>query len=507
LSRSKHNRSIATSAWLSVSLALVAGLSCFPVSAAPAKSSTSSSRKVATQAGALLKQRNYKVAIATLEAALKKDPDCEALHQQLGKAYYGLGISLMKSNHDAARNAICRSIFHDQNLRGNSYALGLALGPVGKPGIISLAEKAAAKGEPEEAIILYSQILELESNEEVREKRKQLVDKLGLKSWPPNWTRHTRGVDFTDYMATLQRWARSAWQPARGESRSTRTRWMINKDGTIANVRISQSSGSADEDRRAIEAVETAAPFRPLPEGAPDKIEVEFTFDYNNFSKNWKSLPGREINNLREYELGKKSFAAGDYKSAAEHFEAACKQSPDRSLAVIRGHLADACLCIGDKLIKDDPEGALLWYRKAHNADPGYERARQAVEKAMVATGFDPKSVDSVLEFAIKLEAEGHRDQALEEYRRAYKLKADPQINRKIADLTEFVRAMRDAERWQNVLKAQPRSTDALLGLALCLKKAGKKDDAVEQLKKILEIDPNHKRAQAEIAGLETKEQ
>jgi TonB family protein len=49
-------------------------------------------------------------------------------------------------------------------------------------------------------------------------------------------------------------------------------------------LRLVTSSGVAIADKAALQAVENAAPFRTLPPGASDDVDIQFTFDYNVFA-------------------------------------------------------------------------------------------------------------------------------------------------------------------------------------------------------------------------------
>jgi TonB family protein len=91
-------------------------------------------------------------------------------------------------------------------------------------------------------------------------------------------------VDFGPYMADLQRRIKRAWFPPKGnESKRVVVVFKIHKDGTMSNLRLDHSSGLAIADQAALKAVENAAPFRPLPAGAQDDVDIQFTFDYNVF--------------------------------------------------------------------------------------------------------------------------------------------------------------------------------------------------------------------------------
>lgn len=91
-------------------------------------------------------------------------------------------------------------------------------------------------------------------------------------------------VDFSRYMADLQRRIKRNWFPPK-EDRSKRVKviFSIADNGALANLRLEQSSGSAIADQAALTAVRRAAPFANLPPGSPASVDVSFTFDYNVF--------------------------------------------------------------------------------------------------------------------------------------------------------------------------------------------------------------------------------
>ncbi|HEY9677919.1 MAG TPA: energy transducer TonB [Drouetiella sp.] len=92
-------------------------------------------------------------------------------------------------------------------------------------------------------------------------------------------------VDFGPYMADLQRRIKRAWFPPKGnESKRVVVIFKVHRGGELSNLRLDHSSGVAVADQAALKAVENAAPFRPLPAGASDDVDIQFTFDYNVFS-------------------------------------------------------------------------------------------------------------------------------------------------------------------------------------------------------------------------------
>ena len=92
-------------------------------------------------------------------------------------------------------------------------------------------------------------------------------------------------VDFGSYLADMQRRIKKAWFPPKGnESKRISLKFKISKSGEVSRIRLVESSGLQIADAAAITAIETAAPFAPLPAGAPDQVEIKFTFDYNVFN-------------------------------------------------------------------------------------------------------------------------------------------------------------------------------------------------------------------------------
>ena len=91
-------------------------------------------------------------------------------------------------------------------------------------------------------------------------------------------------VDFGPYMADLQRRIKRAWFPPKGqESKRVVVVFKIHRNGELSHLRLDHTSGMAIADQAALNAVQNAAPFRPLPPGAPEDVDIQFTFDYNVF--------------------------------------------------------------------------------------------------------------------------------------------------------------------------------------------------------------------------------
>ncbi len=90
-------------------------------------------------------------------------------------------------------------------------------------------------------------------------------------------------VNFGPFMADLKKRVNRNWIPPRGmESRKVVVIFLVRHDGQLLDVQIQKTSGDAEADRRAIEAIQVSAPFMALPpQIKEDILPVEFTFDYN----------------------------------------------------------------------------------------------------------------------------------------------------------------------------------------------------------------------------------
>jgi TonB family protein len=99
--------------------------------------------------------------------------------------------------------------------------------------------------------------------------------------------------DFGPYMALVQRRIKSAWYPPKNKNtRSAIVTFSVSKTGHISKVHIYRSSNDAATDESCVEAVTHADPLLPLPEGAPESVDIQFNFDYNVF-KNGEKLTSK----------------------------------------------------------------------------------------------------------------------------------------------------------------------------------------------------------------------
>ena len=111
-----------------------------------------------------------------------------------------------------------------------------------------------------------------------------------------------KAVDFDAYMQDLQSRIKGNWAPPRKDrSLKVELTFFILTDGSVKSLEVSQSSGLDDCDQAALEAVERCGKFKPLPQGAPDQVEIQFSLDYNVHAKDLKAgelSPAEQIERL-----------------------------------------------------------------------------------------------------------------------------------------------------------------------------------------------------------------
>ncbi len=92
-------------------------------------------------------------------------------------------------------------------------------------------------------------------------------------------------VDFGPYMADTQRKIRMRWQPPVSSTSARVTCvFKVHTDGSMSDLRIVESCGSAELEKASLNAISAAAPFLKLPDRAPPDVDIQFTFNYNHIT-------------------------------------------------------------------------------------------------------------------------------------------------------------------------------------------------------------------------------
>lgn len=87
--------------------------------------------------------------------------------------------------------------------------------------------------------------------------------------------------DLSAYIKDLHHRIKNAWSPPRGQSRKARLLFRIRKDGRLAFLKITQTSGDSGTDEAAIKAITSAVKGHQLPPGYTlGYLDVQYTFNY-----------------------------------------------------------------------------------------------------------------------------------------------------------------------------------------------------------------------------------
>lgn len=86
--------------------------------------------------------------------------------------------------------------------------------------------------------------------------------------------------DTKEFMQNVQSEIKRHWQPEkRKKSLRSLLRFAVRRNGSPFKVALVQASGDVSFDQEAVLTV-LQCHFEPLPEKAPDQVDIEFTFDY-----------------------------------------------------------------------------------------------------------------------------------------------------------------------------------------------------------------------------------
>ena len=89
--------------------------------------------------------------------------------------------------------------------------------------------------------------------------------------------------DLPSYLGTMESAIKAHWAPPEN-SAPVVVDYQLDKSGEVKNLRLLSPSGQTLADRAALVAVQNSSPFQPLPPGAGDFVEVQFTFEQNDFT-------------------------------------------------------------------------------------------------------------------------------------------------------------------------------------------------------------------------------
>ncbi len=243
----------------------------------------------------LLNAHDVQLAIAKFQEALRLDPSCQLAKDNLAVAYNDRGLQL-KDNPKEAIKQFHKSMFYDPNnltTKSNLEELirnFMKKDPASFKDRVDLGDQARLSGDFEGAVIEYQAAFHLKDDAAVKQKLEKLanvrraMDKNAIRTALPSGV-----TDFDQYIADVERRVKacgpqSVVGAAVNESKSVIVICTIARNGKVSNVHLDHVSDGSALDKAALEEVKKAAPFPPLPQGAPDSIDIELTLNLKAIS-------------------------------------------------------------------------------------------------------------------------------------------------------------------------------------------------------------------------------
>lgn len=330
-----------------------------------------------------------------------------------------------------------------------------------------------------------------------------------------------KDVDFGPYMADLQRRIKRAWFPPAGdETKKVIVLFDIDRAGNIGSLKITKPCGIKAADQACMAAVRNASPFRPLPAGSPEKVDIQFTFDYNVFKRHGGvTAGGIEIGtkHLQLIKEGRIAFLAKKYDIALKKFEEADKYSnfTERDIKAYKATIYDRQ---GTQILAKDPKAAAALYRKALLLMPNSHYVIKNLDVALDKQGVKGTDYKERAAIADKFASEDRYDLAEIEFSRALSLAQDAERNQqadtkissdrralaiKLEKIKSSIKGRREEERWRAYLEFNKTSTEAFIGLALALEKQGKINEAKKAIEDALAASPKNEAAELHLKRLQ----
>ncbi len=247
-----------------------------------------------------LNKNDYSLATAKFLAALKSDPSYRLALDNLAITYNNQGLILRERNPALALRKFHQALFFNpndatilQNVEGMIRSMGK--NPTNFDARMELGDKELSAKDYVGATMEYAAALRIKYDQKVVLKLEDTTENLTLtdksilkantiKTAKTNAAVDNPEIDFGPFMADLQRRIKRAWFPPKHNNDPSRVTiaFKIHRGGDLSDQRVLMSSNVDLIDAAALRAVESASPFRPLPQGSRESIDIAFTFEYND---------------------------------------------------------------------------------------------------------------------------------------------------------------------------------------------------------------------------------
>ena len=492
-------------------------------------------------------RRNFNAAAKSFEAALALQPNAGEIHQQLGLTYRELGRI------DEARDLLSK----DSNER-LSYVDPLisSLDTDFSKGTVYLGLVAASRGQHAEAAKYYREAMESEPDNPVyRQALAQALTKTGDLDEAIRQHREAVKLIPNDAMAYVLLGSTIAMrdgnndevfriyqqavdlapalietQLALGNVYYGRKQWSraaehlaiaveIDPDNRQARQRLAQALMLLNRNDESIEHLQMLVDRDPSNPGAiltlgQALVRSGDTDGAQQAFERTLELPAtpRE-RSLAQLELGLLTEADGNYEGALDHYRAALFAAPD---------LKDAHYGLGRTYTAlEQFEEAARAYESGLEVFPDESEMRQGRAQALKAAGqtdvaitelqeaieANPDDVELVLDLSALQAREGNQDGAIDTLTRALEREYDNDSKALFAFnaatlYQQFGRNDRAIELFRFAIQRSPEFKDAYFNLAAALSAQGDVDGAVENLRRVIEIDVEDAQAHAALATI-----
>lgn len=92
-----------------------------------------------------------------------------------------------------------------------------------------------------------------------------------------------KDIDFKPYMDALQKSIKSHWKAPPGDH-VVKVKFKVHRNGEISDLAFDRMSRSPEKDAAVIKAIVESMPsLPPLPEGSPENVDIQFTFESHTY--------------------------------------------------------------------------------------------------------------------------------------------------------------------------------------------------------------------------------
>jgi TonB family protein len=257
----------------------------------------------------------------------------------------------------------------------------------------------------------------------------------------------------------------------------------LDRLGSVWHAAVAQSSGQAQVDNAALDAVKKSSPFRPLP-GDIDRVSGRITFSSQ------PSVCTETPESSRLYRQAAALMESTDFPAAIAKLRRAIDiaggDSPKYHQLLSQAYVSYALFLPNDSTAVP----AQLYESLLFNSNN--DGARQQLDDVLAKKGINPKDCKIRLALAKKALHERNMDMAEVELQEAKRLIGDDQSTAAdISEIEQLVSLYIDCDYWQKFLHKHPDSFDGHLGLGLAWQRGNKLDSATTEYKKALAIKPD----------------